>query len=523
MGIPYYYFNIINKNRNIVRGSLPKSQCDRLFLDFNSIIHPISANVVKSNYSYQTIFQAIFKHTLKIIDCIQPKHLVYIAIDGVAPYSKIQQQRKRRYMSGWRNKQINMFKNKKQIPTSNWDSNCISPGTEFMKQLDTFLKEQVFPSHLKVIISGSDERGEGEHKMIQYIKNNISETDSYTDVIYGLDADLIMLSLITSKTTNASIFLMREMTPLAFEYLDVSLLQKEIEKVNQVDIIDYIALCFLVGNDFLPSLSFLKIRSNAIDILIDVYKKKSDNDSLIEFHKASNLYKFNQQFLIRIFEGLSQIEESLLKELEEKWKNTKPFKRYKQHDTSLDVYIQEMENLPLTRFNKVCIFDELKEKINSSWKQEYYNSLFSNVSIKNTCTEYIQGLQWNLNYYMNYNFIDVHKYHWCYNFNYAPCSSDIYKYLSVMSKDQMTNIKKSDYYISSELQLLMIIPHCSLSVLPSNLHKFFNDLSLECLHYFPKDFEMSSYLKTQLWECYPILPKLCINHIYKQLQDKCKI
>ena len=76
-----------------------------------------------------------------------------------------------------------------------WDSNAISPGTPFMKKLSQRLK--VLQTPFKLIISDSSDVGEGEHKIFNYIRSN-NETD-IVDIIYGLDADLIMLSMLCDK------------------------------------------------------------------------------------------------------------------------------------------------------------------------------------------------------------------------------------------------------------------------------------------------------------------------------------
>ena len=64
---------------------------------------------------------------IKIIDVCKPTDLIYIAIDGVCPRGKIEQQKYRRFRSA----------GEKKI----WDTNAISPGTKFMNDLNIFLME----------------------------------------------------------------------------------------------------------------------------------------------------------------------------------------------------------------------------------------------------------------------------------------------------------------------------------------------------------------------------------------------
>jgi 5'-3' exoribonuclease 1 len=205
MGIPYYYYNIIRNNEGLLLDTLV--ECDRLFLDFNSIIHGCSAAVIAKNpgnYTWQQIFEQIQDHTNMVRSICKPKMLMYIAVDGVAPRAKIQQQRRRRYMTAYKNKLINEFKKSNNIPVNDWDSNCITPGTKFMQALDDFLRSTFTTD---CMVSGHEDNGEGEHKIFEYIKNNAQDG---TDVIYGLDADLILLAMLLGVDTGASVRLMRE-------------------------------------------------------------------------------------------------------------------------------------------------------------------------------------------------------------------------------------------------------------------------------------------------------------------------
>ena len=60
--------------------------------------------------------------------------------------------------------------------------------------------------------------GEGEHKIYEYIRTNSEYHKDSTTVIYGLDADLIMLTLNHLKYCN-NMFLFRE-TPHFISHID---------------------------------------------------------------------------------------------------------------------------------------------------------------------------------------------------------------------------------------------------------------------------------------------------------------
>ena len=73
----------------------------------------------------------------------------------------------------------------------------------------------------KLIVSTSEEKGEGEHKLYQYIRNHKEEHSNTTTVVYGLDADLIMLTL-NHLHICSSMYLFRE-TPYFIKSIDNTL------------------------------------------------------------------------------------------------------------------------------------------------------------------------------------------------------------------------------------------------------------------------------------------------------------
>lgn len=98
------------------------------------------------------MFNLIFEYTDKIIDIVKPKQILYLAIDGVAPRAKMNQQRSRRFRTALdaqekseREAQIkNKWKEdglvfKEKSEPDGFDSNVITPGTPFMHNLSKAL------------------------------------------------------------------------------------------------------------------------------------------------------------------------------------------------------------------------------------------------------------------------------------------------------------------------------------------------------------------------------------------------
>jgi 5'-3' exoribonuclease 1 len=102
-----------------------------------------------------------------------------------------------------------------KLPDSKqFDSNCITPGTDFMLKLSLAMNKWIeykiqtdpfWKDGATVVFSGPDVPGEGEHKVMDYIRWG-QENDPDWDkdgglqhVLYGLDADLIMLGLVSHE------------------------------------------------------------------------------------------------------------------------------------------------------------------------------------------------------------------------------------------------------------------------------------------------------------------------------------
>ena len=226
----------------------------------------------------------------------KPDNTLLIAFDGVAPVAKLEQQRNRRYKSVL---EKNIRKELGFLDEKKWRSTAITPGTHFMNNLGEYVtkyyknKEEKYGVK-KIIVSTSNEVGEGEHKIFHYIREHPVFHKKTTTLVYGLDADLIMLSLNHLPITR-NLYLYRE-TPEFVKSINVNLQPNEtyvldIPKLSNAIIstmnnyrpantlqeknrlYDYIFLCFFLGNDFMPHFPSINIRTNGIQIMFEAYQK----------------------------------------------------------------------------------------------------------------------------------------------------------------------------------------------------------------------------------------------------------
>ena len=101
---------------------------------------------------------------------------------------------------------------------------CCSSNSHF-KFKSYFVNENNKYKNANIIVSGTDDVGEGEHKIFNYIRDNYNKYIDSTTIIYGLDADLIMLTLLHLKYCN-NLFLFRE-TPYFINNIDKTLVSNK--------------------------------------------------------------------------------------------------------------------------------------------------------------------------------------------------------------------------------------------------------------------------------------------------------
>lgn len=260
MGIPFYFASLIRNHAGITRTVRDPIKVDVLGIDFNCLIHRyLGSDPIKS------VLDAL-EHILGV--CRAKK--VFIAFDGLVPYGKIVQQRYRRF----RIKEPEAF-----------DKNQISPDTPYMRSLEQAIRER-FP---EIELSPTQVAGEGEHKIFQEIKK-LPEDQRESICIYGLDADLILLSLFNNHLA-PQMLLLREsgefndptLKEAEFSLLDIQQLVMQLP----MDIEQYLVLSVLCfGNDFMPCLGIFSLREDGYGRALEYYTKSGKPDLTTEAGRA---------------------------------------------------------------------------------------------------------------------------------------------------------------------------------------------------------------------------------------------
>lgn len=525
MGIPSYFSYIVRNHPEILK-QLQKDTfiTNNFYLDCNSIIydviHNIDFTIIREDET-EIILKNVCSKIDEYINIIKPTYNLFIAFDGVAPVAKLNQQRERRYKSLFQAKMTRSIH--KNIKSDPWNTSAITPGTVFMNKLNEKIQNYYNdPKKYKltnIIISTSSSYGEGEHKIFDFIRRFPDQHKNKTTVIYGLDADLIMLG-INHLPICENIYLFREtphfiqsinseLEPNTEYILDLPELAKNItlnmnnneelsneQKNNRV--YDYIFMCFFLGNDFMPHFPSINIRTGGVDKMINAYKSVIGNTN--EFlTNGKTIYWKNVRKLVKF---LADNEEQYIKN-EMKLRDKK--EKYKMPEETPEEKFKKFENIPIYERS----IEKYINPFNQNWRERYYKSLFNIADcdenkIQQICTNYLEGLEWTMKYYT----IGCCDWRWSYHYDYPPLLSDLLHFIPYFETEFI--VYKNPSPVSELVQLCYVLPQDSLKLLPD---KLYDELIKHHHGWYENNCDFIWAFCKYFWESHVVLPHIDINEL----------
>jgi len=487
--------------------------------------------------------EAVVTYTKKVVGLVKPAKGVYIAVDGVVPMAKMKQQRLRRFKSAWltehglaegqvegENKprwdtnSSSHGATKNEAPASpsprvreRWDTNAITPGTEFMGKLRKVLEKM----NKKWQISSSDEPGEGEHKIMEQWRRCCQATPTErhsqavsterccqatttTYAVYGLDADLVVLSLLTQDTVSKatgqslSVYLFREEIEEGsmvrdatgeeqFQWFSIDTLRDIIKETMPIR--EYCFAMSFLGNDFLPSALGLKMREDGHEVLMELVAHLQRATPLLDEKDRPSVVG-----LVALFKSLASMEE----------KRVLTYVRNKIRQSD-----QYAADLTVGDPNWPMVQGEENRLLGSGdWRAIYRRSLQGFEGVDGFRT-YLQGLGWIWDYYRG---VPV-CYNWYYPWSLPPLWSDLGKGLTENPgyvKAVPIVVGAAD--ILTAEQLCLVLPPSSWHLIPSVASKQ-RRFRTVAPWYFPSEFEFCSIGRRFFWECEPKIPIPSIQEV----------
>ena len=527
MGIPSYFSHIIRNYSNIIR-SLKYFQngsvnIEHLFMDCNSIVYDIVRSIEftgDKGVFEDLVIESIIEKIKMYIDYIQPTKSIFIAFDGVAPFAKMEQQRTRRHKTLFMN---NIDFDNKPDKVKTWDTSAITPGTDFMDKLSQRLNYAFsYTNNIygvdEINVSASCEPGEGEHKLFDYLRKNDLSLDNIA--LYGLDSDLIMLSIFhINQCKNIYIFreapeFVKNMLPIGTVtdnnepyFLDIELLSSSIiEDMHCCDrdiyrVYDYVFLCFLLGNDFLPHFPAMNIRTHGISVLLDVYTKTVGNVPN-NFIITSN-FTINWKNLRKVLTNIAKDE---TKYLLEEYSKRKRFDSYKYPESTREEKERLFQNVPtIYRSQETYISPE-----NEFWESRYYKTLFKQEPnddfLKTVSINYIEGLEWVFKYYTT----GCISWRWKYDYIYPPLFKDLIKFIPHFEMDFVKPDSLGPFHPYT--QLSYVLPLDNHFLLPDKISKFLKYNYNDC---YASDYKFEWAFCRYFWESHPVLPDIPLKLLEK--------
>ena len=364
-----------------------------------------------------------------------------------------------------------------------------------------------------VVVSPPDEPGEGEHKIYQYIRDHPAEHADACTVIYGLDADLIMLTL-NHLHVAPNMHLYREspefarsldssLDPNSAYLLDIPAFGEALSLDlggrgggKRMVVSDYIFLCFLLGNDFLPHFPALNIRHAGHRSAHGGLRGRGGADTpharqwlRRELARSPEASRAPGGARARVHSGGVR-------------GANKAGSEGRGPQGTID---EELNAIPLRKRQDEAYIAPETER----WQERYYRSLFgtepTDSRIREICLNYLEGLEWTLRYYTT----GCPDWRWTYKYDYPPLLEDLVRFVPTLGTQFLAD-KPPAPCAGILVQLAYVLPAPSLALLPEGLR---HALLQQHPEWYDPERELRTTFCKYLWEAHPQLEHIDIEEL----------
>ena len=507
MGVPRLFPYIQQRFKAAVQHFQPHSRTigvDYAYLDSNGALH--SACQYVFNYGehkrmpppYQDksydqkillVYEMYWNSILEVVELLHPTKVLYIAIDGPAPLTKQAQQRQRRFVAAKAREEAALVTTPLEVaggvwggrsPPQTFDSNCITPGTLFMLGLTKYLNDAIRREMnksglwrgLTVIFSPPTVPGEGEHKILNYIRRlPEAERMHSSHALFGPDGDLLLLCLAAHVP---KILLLREdqFEPGYYYLVNLGMVREDLPRVMGLSNLyaatpstslkdmkqtalnsvsdDFLLLAELLGDDFVPKIQMFYLLEEGLDLVVQTYLTTSQGgrkNRLTSFDPSTKRATVNLESLAIFIEALSVHEVPYLLD-----------------QASRKLLDPRFKNLTL---KKHTTGDPPNKLDFEGYRKDYYlkSKVVSETEIRGMCLDYLSALVFVFEYYVQGLPSWTSFYHW----HYAPLMTDLAQVLKSLTEDEKVTVLKvqvDDEPSRPFVQLLSVLPPASSSLLP---------------------------------------------------------
>jgi 5'-3' exonuclease len=507
-------------------------------MDYNCLIYhclyrpgaPVYPGVEGEEAWVRVFLETVMDYTVDVIQRVQPEKGVYLAVDGVVPMAKMRQQRLRRFTSSWLaergigrdgkpvvHEEEEEKGKEKGGAAKRWNTNAITPGTAFMDQLHEALVARIAREGKTGVwrVSSCREWGEGEHKIMAEWRRGAYRGEAVA--VYGLDADLIVLSLLAGETSlgaggEGGVWLFREAMDRGavqydlfgdecYEWFSVGELRRWLcEDVPEADqrgyVLHYVLMMSFLGNDFLPSSLGYKMRDEGHSVLLEVLRRTFLAGVRMLDEEQSLRWEGLQVFFRALAgEEAWRVEEAVVKKrrmAERAW-------------TAEEMGRVGHEDWPLSQREEHVLENPVTGRLHAQWRKRYLVHFFPGLpdhpsSRAALCQKYLYGVEWVWAYYTGR--MEEVCFEWSYPFSLPPLWEWLAEEKALPVLAGTVSVRGSE--IQPTEQLALVLPLDSWHLLPPSCPQ--RILPYRAPHLFPTEFSFHSVGKRFFWECEAMIP-----------------